>query len=132
MSKKEKIILGILGLVFLIVFFGMIWDLYGRSLWDKYMAKQPVEQTQFIDNGSSSPTNTKSANGIKKENGTTKGTNKPFSDVSYTTYSTCLENSKDDRTCKDCCDCLGTQSSRTIYVISKTQRNIDLKSLLVF
>lgn len=103
-------IIGVLVVIFLAVLSGMIWDLYGKNLINKSTTTEnvptmPVE-TQDI---SSTPGNKSNTNKPTKSVGNKAPANQ--ANVEYSSYSTCLENTRDERVAKDCCDCLTGDAS---------------------
>lgn len=113
-SSKEKIIIGVLSIIFILVLGGMIWDVYGKKMF-------PTAQTQTTQVITTiSPTPVVSTETKRNQNNATPGqkpatkatgAGKQDSSVSYSLYSTCLENTKDEPTSKDCCDCLSGDAS---------------------
>lgn len=99
MKNKEKIIIGVLAVIFLSVLLGMIWDLYGKNLLNKSTTTISIP----------TPTNKNNANKPTKS----AGNKAPASqeNIAYSTYSTCIENAKDLPSSKDCCDCLTGDAS---------------------
>ncbi len=102
---KEKIIITILAVIFLAILSGMIWDLYGRQL--LYNTKNiptntNVQITTMPTSVASVTVNQKTSGGSQ----TSVPGNKVDSSISYSSYSTCIENTKDLGSSKDCCDCM--------------------------
>ncbi len=116
MNKKEKIIIGILSIIFVAVLGGATWDLYGRNLLTKKTSTAPVLNNNNVTQGVT-PTNSqgKSKGGSQaaqpKTNGQAKPTGQTGTQVTYSTYSQCIENTKDLGSSKDCCDCLAADDS---------------------
>lgn len=94
---NEKIVIGLLAVVFIAVLSGMIWDLYGKNLFNKPTVSEIIPAL---------PTEAQNISSVSK----TKAP-KNQENVTYTQYSTCLENTKDERVAKDCCDCLSGDAS---------------------
>lgn len=110
MQNKEKIIIGVLVVIFLAVLSGMIWDLYGQKLLTKSSNSQATPTTSVAaDYISSAPNKKGSSNKPTKSAGNKAVPSQET--VAYASYSTCLENTKDERVAKDCCDCLGGDAS---------------------
>lgn len=138
-SKKEKIIIIVLAVIFIGILLGAFWDLYGKEAMTNYLC--PSQNTELSDtqtpatnpgsitlptnkqNNSkttenTTPTinnqNTPPVSGNDKQtktDGATKPEQKTDSNIAYASYSTCLENTKDERAAKDCCDCLSGDAS---------------------
>lgn len=108
MSKKEKIIIGILGGVFLIVLVGMLLDLYGAKLISGF--KSNTANNSDV----TTPSETVAPN-VDQQKGNNKklqpSGNKVDTNISYSSYSSCIENTKDLGSSKDCCDCLSADES---------------------
>jgi len=131
-SKKEKVIVATLLVVFVTLLSFVLTDLYGRKALSNYIC---TSQNVVSDNssqassvtpstgaisGTTNPTNnlvtpvtTNEQSTNKKTKPTTTTDQKPKQDsnVAYTSYSTCLENTKDGPAAKDCCDCLSADVS---------------------
>ncbi|MEI6479855.1 MAG: hypothetical protein WCO21_03490 [bacterium] len=107
--KREIIIVVLLLIIFVCVLLGAFWDLYGRSLLVNYLCgsqnitsslntqatstASEVPRLQNIDERKNLPTSSDSAPKVN-------------SSISYSSYGTCLENTKDEPSAKNCCDCL--------------------------
>lgn len=124
-NKIEKIILVVLFVIFVSVFLGAFWDLFGRESLKSYLcAGSSVGSINNLQ-----ATSTKEELGLEvkdvqvtpkqnisnpKTNSTkmtTNATPKRENNVAYSAYSSCLENAKDLATSKDCCDCLSGDAS---------------------
>ncbi len=111
-TSKEKIIIGALSIIFIAVFGGMMRDLYGKKT-------LPTSQNQVaipainIDTPIPSVTDVNQKSQTKKigAQGSQNSEKKTDTSIVYSSYSTCLENTKDERASKDCCDCLGGDAS---------------------
>ncbi len=111
---KEKIIIGVLSIIFILVLGGMIWDIYGKKMFPTAQSKT----TQVVTTISPTPmvsTETKrnqnNATPGQKPATKTNGGNTQNTSIAYSLYSTCLENTKDESASKDCCDCLSGDAS---------------------
>lgn len=125
MSKKQKIIILILSAVFLVVLVGAFWDLYGKNL--SYNCSQPssalgnISQTVTPASETSATTNNQavSQTGQKsnkqggKGNATTSTVGTTTSSANSAVYDFCINKTKDNPQCKDCCDCLSGADSAT-------------------
>jgi cytoskeletal protein RodZ len=113
-GKIEKIILIVLAMVFVSVLVGAAWDLYGRKAMTSYLCTSQNTEDTNNQTVTITPANTNpSAN---NQGGSPTGQNKQpakpsDSSIAYSSYSTCLENTKDGPTAKDCCDCLSADES---------------------
>jgi hypothetical protein len=108
-TTKEKVIIGVLSIIFVLVLGGMLMDVYGKNL---FPTTQP-QTTQVNESVSPTPmvsagTKTIQNNATSKQKPVTKtpGGNTQDSSIAYSLYSTCLENTKDEPASKNCCDCL--------------------------
>ncbi len=133
-KNKEKIIIAVLSVVFLILLCGVIWDLYGRKTLTIYLCgteiatstagllgtSTPKDLSIASQNTASPETPPATPSGVKKSVGntplkpsgnTTASITKPSSSVAYSSYGTCIENAKDLGSSKDCCDCLSADVS---------------------
>lgn len=126
-SKKEKIIVTVLAIIFFAVLIGAFWDLYGRKLLTNSLCSP---QNVVVNNNLQATTTDQQLNVNKNEQPAPKNeqnnqqlatsTNsnteknpapKTENNVAYASYSTCLENAKDLAASKDCCDCLSGDAS---------------------
>lgn len=122
-AKKEKIILIVLAIIFFAVLVGAAWDLYGKKAAISYLCSSPNTAVQDNQMTTTAPktdvpiVNEQNAaltgqnNMLTKTNPATKPAPKADSNIAYSSYSTCLENTKDERAAKDCCDCLSGDAS---------------------
>jgi len=112
MTNIEKIIIGILSVVFVVVLGAATWDLYGRNLFTTKISSR-VESNINIATQSGKPANTQGKNKGIKQPGKQNSANqsKPTGQTNYSTYSQCIENTKDLGSSKDCCDCLAADGS---------------------
>lgn len=97
MTKKEKIIVIILGIIFLLVLIGALYDIYGTKILGNNIQTAPI-LGNITDNQKGQ--NVKNIKSPKTDN-----------IVEYSSYSTCLENTKDGPNAKNCCDCLDADVS---------------------
>ena len=125
MSKKQKIIILILAVVFLVVLVGAFWDLYGKNL--SYNCSQPssavgnisqtvtpASETAVTSNNQAvSQTGQKGNKQGGKGNATTGATGTTTSSANSAVYDSCINKTKDNPECKDCCDCLSGADSAT-------------------
>lgn len=122
-SKKEKIILLVLAVVFLAVLLGAFWDIFGRKLLCNCGCDSKIinEQARGVQTATSTPNGGQRdpggpggpKDGVMNSASTVKQnkTNAVDASVSYTSYSQCIENTKDLPSSKDCCDCLSGDAS---------------------
>lgn len=113
-GKKEKIILTVLVVVFLVVLVGATWDLYGKKAMTNYLCT--ALNTEMGNNQTVTTTPDNTTTPVNNQNTSATGqNNKPVqktdNNIAYSSYSTCLENTKDAPTAKDCCDCLSGDAS---------------------
>lgn len=135
-SKKEKIIVIVLAIIFIGVLSGMIWDLYGNKLSGK---KSSVSQSTSLNSNSQATITPANKQNNEKQNKPTTTANsalKTDSNIAYSSYSTCLENTKDGPTAKDCCDCLNADVSvrkacRDATVNYDFSKNTEIKTFSI-
>lgn len=150
-SKKEKIIIIVLAVIFISVLLGAFWDLYGRKL---LCSCDCISQNTELSNDQQTVTTTKENTPVRNNQNvsnvhmtdqnnkqtnpdyTTKPDPKTDNNVSYSSYSTCLENTKDERAAKDCCDCLNADVSvrkacRDATVSYDFSKNTEFKTFTI-
>ena len=127
MSKKQKIVIAILAVIFLAVLVGAFWDLYGKKLLCNCNCSQ---QSSTADSNSqaANPTNNTGAaienqatlkDGQKgnkqgtKNNATTTSNASSTTAANSATYDSCINKTKDNPECKNCCDCLSGANGET-------------------
>lgn len=116
-SRKEIIIITALAIVFVVVLFGALWDIYGRNLLCSCNCNTQTNQSAGdIRPGEGGLTTTpKVKNGNNTSTPPTKnGNNQPpkaDANIDTSLYQTCLSNAKDLGDSKDCCDCLSGDAS---------------------
>lgn len=104
-TKKEKIVIIILTAIFIVVLSAMLWDLYGKNLLSKTQNTGNNTNVQISPTPTGIVATTKSKKTVGNKQTNPSG-NKVDSSVSYSSYSQCIENTKDLGSSKDCCDCL--------------------------
>ena len=122
-GKVEKIVLIVLAVIFLAVLAGASWDLYGKKAMTGYLCTS--QNTELNNNQTTTTTSENTAAPVNNQNTSQTGQNnkqtktdsgtktapKTDSNIAYSSYSTCLENTKDGPAAKDCCDCLSADVS---------------------
>ena len=104
-GKKEKVIVGVLLVIFLTISIAVFWDLSGKNMFLSSQKATINTDTQITITPAADVTTTKSQKSGKNKQ-TNSPANKADRNVSYSSYSTCIENTKDLPSSKDCCDCL--------------------------
>ena len=89
-SKKQKIIISVLAIIFLIVLIGAFWDLYGKNMFNK--------TSQTTNTVSITPSPTSSANKQPKN-----------SNVDTSKFTSCMTGITDKQSCKRCCEGLNLE-----------------------
>lgn len=129
-SKRRKVIVSILAIVFVVVSFAAFWDLYGKKMFcscdcaaQKSTETGGSRATTAADGASavSGGGQAASVNGQKGskqggKNGVTQAGSATASTASATgsaAYDSCINKTKDNPQCKDCCDCLSGTDSAT-------------------
>lgn len=117
-NKKQRIILAVLSTLFLVVFIGAFWDIYGRNLFCNCDCGSGLQTQDNLappprpEDGAATSTVTNSSNPLTEQNDQKQsGQVKADSNVDMSLYSQCLENTKDVQASKDCCDCLTGDAS---------------------
>lgn len=133
-SKKEKIIILVLAVIFVGVLLGAFWDLYGRKMFCNCNCgtQNTAADSANSANDNASLTGAATGTAISAPEGQTAPDDQPAdnnqggqatstgkanqpkptdSNVAYANYSTCIENTKDLAASKDCCDCLSGDAS---------------------
>jgi len=99
MTKKERKSIVLIGVVLLLFIISIFYNFY-----EKKYSNNKTETGGII--------NDKKDNNKKKENISTIGKNSETEKViAFSSYSICLENTKDGPNAKDCCDCLDVDLS---------------------
>jgi len=125
MSKKQKITISILAVVFLVLLVGAFWDLYGKNI--SYNCSQPslatnnsvqvatpvANETTTSNNQVVKQTGQKGSKQGNKGNSATATTEATTSSANSAVYDSCVNKTKDNPQCKDCCDCLSGADSTT-------------------
>jgi len=144
MSKKQKIIISILAVVFLIVLVGAFWDLYGKNI--SYNCSQPSsavsnnsqavvptsETVVTSNNQAISQTGQKGNKQGSKGNATATITGATASSANSAVYESCINKTKDNPECKNCCDCLSGSDSATITSCRNTCATHDFATNTTF
>lgn len=125
MSKKQKIIISVLAAILLVISLGAFWDLYGKNFSYNCSKQSTALSTDSnaanVTNGttanSESLTNSKGGQKGSKQGSkggaASVGTSSANSSVSSAVYDSCINKTKDNPQCKDCCDCLSGADSAT-------------------
>ncbi|MEI6650288.1 MAG: hypothetical protein WCL23_02505 [Candidatus Moraniibacteriota bacterium] len=128
-SKRRKMLVSILVVVFIVVLLGAFWDLYGRKMFcscdcsSQQSAQGSGSQAAASAGGKSAVSGDQAASvGGQKGNkqggktGTTQTGSASASATSATgsaAYDSCINKTTDNPQCKDCCDCLSGTDSAT-------------------
>lgn len=105
MIKNKKIIVIVLGIVFLVFCVSTIYNLYGK----KFINNNAKPTTNNLE--TSSIDNKKINNEQKEGKPAINKNTQTDSNIAYSSYSICLENTKNGPDAKDCCDCLDADLS---------------------
>ncbi|MEI6533494.1 MAG: hypothetical protein WCO06_06700 [Candidatus Roizmanbacteria bacterium] len=103
----EKVLIGTLTIIFITVFVGAFWDLYGKNILTKQVIPVPTPTVSIISPQPTIPTNN------QPQQNTNKKTNKPPKDeqVDITTFVSCMTGLTTKKACKDCCDGLSLDAT---------------------
>lgn len=121
MSKKQKMAISALTVIFLAVLVGAFWDLYGRNLLCNCSCSQQ-SSTEGSNSKAVSPTSGSQAvsgnqatlkSGQKGNKQGNKKNSPSNTAASSANYNSCINNTKDNSECKNCCDCLSGADSET-------------------
>jgi|GEM_PF-1331440 len=129
-SKRRKVIVTSLAFVFVAVLFGAFWDLYGRKTFcgcdcaAKTAAEGNGSQTATAANGPAAVSGSGQTASVNRQKGSGQGgksgtaqagsaTMSTASAAGSATYDSCINKTKDNPQCKDCCDCLSGADSAT-------------------
>lgn len=128
-SKRRKVVVTVLAVVFVGVVCGAFWDLYGRRMFcscdcaTQKTAEGDDSQVAAAANGTTGASGSQAASGTGQKggkqggkNGATTASTTSASTTSATgsvAYDSCINKTKDNPQCKDCCDCLSGTDSAT-------------------
>jgi len=106
-NNKDKVIVGVLSVIFLAVSVGAFWDLYGKNMLSSKAIPTPTPSISAV-----TPLPTVPKNNQTQENANGKG-NKPPKDqqVDTTQFASCMTGLTTKKACKDCCDGLGLDAT---------------------
>ena len=106
-NNKEKVILGVLSVIFLAVSVGAFWDIYGKNMFASKEILTPTPSISAVTPQPTVPTNNQT-----QQNTNGKG-NKPPKDqqVDTSQFASCMTGLTTKKACKDCCDGLGLDAT---------------------